>query len=121
MLGYPNVREKRILKKSGKVRFVEIELESPEEVKGFLELYDDLKKYLREGDGIVVMLDNFTPREVKKIIRPLAEAGIFVELSGGINERNILRYNIAGVSAVSSGAITTKAPNLDFSLQVMDK
>jgi len=112
---------KRVFKRAGKVRFVEIEFESPEEVKGFLKLHEKLKKLLREGDGIVVMLDNFTPRDVKKVIKPLAEAGIFVELSGGINERNISRYNIAGISAVSSGSITTQAPNLDFSLQVANK
>lgn len=112
---------KRIFKRAGKVRFVEIEFESPEEVKGFLNLHEKLKKLLREGDEIVVMLDNFTPRDVKKVIKPLAEAGIFVELSGGINERNISRYNIAGISAASSGSITTQANNLDFSLQVVDK
>lgn len=112
---------KRVFKRAGKVRFVEIEFESPEEVEGFLKLYEKLKKLLREGDGIVVMLDNFTPRDVKKVIKPLTEAGIFVELSGGINERNISRYNIAGISAVSSGSITTQAPNLDFSLQVSNK
>lgn len=112
---------KRVFKRAAKVRFVEIEFESPEEVKGFLSLYEKLKKLLREGDGIVVMLDNFTPRDVKKVIKPLAQAGIFVELSGGINERNISRYNIVGVSAVSSGSITTQANNLDFSLQVVNK
>ena len=112
---------KHIFKKSKKVRFIEVELESPEEVKGFLERYEKLKKYLREGDGVVVMLDNFAPRDIRKIITSLSEAELFVELSGGINERNIQRYNIAGVSAISSGAITTKAPNLDISLQVIPK
>jgi nicotinate-nucleotide pyrophosphorylase (carboxylating) len=112
---------KRVFKRAAKVRFAEIELESVEEVEGFLTLHEELKRLLRDGDGIVVMLDNFTPREVKKVIKQLAEAGIFVELSGGINERNISRYNIAGVSAVSSGSITTQAANLDLSLQVVDK
>ncbi len=112
---------KRIYKRASKVRFVEIEFESPKEVEGFLGLHEKLKKLLREGDGIVVMLDNFTPADVKKVIMSLTEAGIFVELSGGINERNISRYNIAGISAISSGSITTQAPNLDFSLQVIDK
>lgn len=109
---------KRTLKKSAKVRFAEIELESVAEVEGFMGLYEKLKKHLRDGDGIVVMLDNFTPSEVKKVIKPLNEAGIFIEISGGINERNISRYNIAGVSAISSGAITTQAGNLDLSMQV---
>ncbi len=111
---------KRAFKYSRKVRFVEIEFESPEEVKGFLKIYGSLKKYLREGDAIIVMLDNFTPSDVKKVIKPLVEEGIFVELSGGINERNISRFNIAGVSAISSGSITSQAGNLDFSLQIVN-
>ncbi|MFH0838135.1 MAG: hypothetical protein V1880_02620, partial [Patescibacteria group bacterium] len=101
--------------------FVEIEFESPDEVEKFLKLYKKLKKLLRDGDGIVVMLDNFTPRDIRKVIQPLTQAGIFVELSGGINERNVTKYNIAGVSAISSGSITSRADNLDFSLQVTKK
>lgn len=112
---------KRVFVRASTVRFAEIELESPKEVEGFLGIYKKFKKKLRDGDGIVVMLDNFTPSDVRKVIKPLAEAGIFVELSGGINERNISRYNIAGVSAISSGSITTQAHNLDFSLQVANK
>ena len=112
---------KRTFKRSKKVRFIEIEFESPEEVKKFLTIYGRLKKLLREGDGIVVMLDNFAPKDVKKVIKPLAEAGLFVELSGGISEKNVSRYNIAGISAISSGSITSQAPNLDFSLQIADK
>jgi len=112
---------KRVFKRSKKVRFVELEFESPEEVEGFLVVYPKLKKYLREGDGVVAMLDNFTPSDVKKVIKELVKADIFVELSGGISERNVSRYNIVGVSAISSGSITTQAPNLDFSLQIVDK
>lgn len=112
---------KRAFKYSKRVRFIEIEFESPDEVRSFMEHYDKFKKYLPKGDTMVAMLDNFTPADVKKVIQSLAEAGILVELSGGINERNITRYNIAGVSAISSGSITTQAPNLDFSLQVVDK
>lgn len=109
---------KKVFKRSSKVRFVEVEVESVEEAENFLKQYETLKKQLRDGDGVVVMLDNFTPAQIRKVIKPLTEAGIFVELSGGINERNVSRYNIAGVSAISSGAITTRADNLDLSLQI---
>lgn len=112
---------KRTLRRADQVRFVEIEFESPDEVNEFLKLYKKIKKLLREGDGIVVMLDNFTPRDIRNVIQPLIQAGIFVELSGGINERNISKYNIAGVSAISSGSITSQANNLDFSMQVDKK
>ena len=109
---------KRSFKRSSKVRFVEIELETIKEVNEFLKLYEDLKRHLREGDGVVVMLDNFSPKDVKKVIKKLKDAGIFVELSGGINERNISRYNITGVSAISSGSITTQVGNLDMSMRI---
>lgn len=113
-----NASLKNAFKKSSQARFLELELESVDEVKKFLKTYTSLKKLLRDGDGMVVMLDNFSPAEVKKVIKPLTEAGIFVELSGGINEGNISKYNIAGIFAISSGSITTQAHNLDFSLQI---
>lgn len=109
---------KNAFKKSANVRFLELELESVREVEVFLNLYPSLEKLLREGDGIVVMLDNFTPAQVKRVIQPLRKAGIFVELSGGINERTVHRYHIGGIFAISSGSITTQANNLDMSLQI---
>jgi len=110
---------KATLKKVRKTRFVEIEFETVEQVQEFLELYKKLKKVTKGNEEVAVMLDNFTPSEVKRVIKPLKEAGVHVELSGGINEKNISRYNIGGVSAISSGALTTQAHNLDISLQVM--
>jgi nicotinate-nucleotide pyrophosphorylase len=87
-----------------------------EQVTEFLEVYEKLKKITKGQEEVAVMLDNFMPAQIKKIIKPLKAAGVHVELSGGINERNISRYNIGGVSAISSGAITTQAHNLDMSL-----
>jgi len=110
---------KSALKKVTKTRFVEIEFETLEQVENFIELYEKLKKVTKGNQEVAVMLDNFTPAQVKKIVKPLKEAGVHVELSGGINEKNISRYNIGGVSAISSGAITTQAHNLDMSLNVV--
>ena len=116
----PNFKQslKRTFKKLSKVKFVEIELESKKEVEAFIEAYGKFKRIVKDEKGIVVMLDNFSPKAVKEVVAPLKKLGVYVELSGGINERSISRYNIAGVSAISSGAITTKAPNLDFSMRV---
>jgi nicotinate-nucleotide pyrophosphorylase (carboxylating) len=110
---------KSALKKLPKVRFVEVEFESLKQVEDFLEVYGKIKKVLKDQQEVAVMLDNFTPRDIKKVIKPLKEAGVHVELSGGINEKNISRYNIGGVSAISSGAITTQAHNLDMSLNIV--
>jgi len=109
---------KAALKKVSKVRFVEIELETPKQVEEFLGIYEKLKKVTKGSKEVVVMLDNFTPAQIRKVIKPLNKAGLFVELSGGINTRNISRYNIGGVSAISSGAITSQVHNLDMSLNI---
>lgn len=114
---------RRVLKKSKKVKFIEIELENLSEVMDFITIYDQLKIKKQ----IVVMLDNFSPDTVKRAIsllkkspsERLGRAGkVSIELSGGIDENNIKKYAIKGVSAISSGAITTKAPNLDISLNI---
>ena len=107
---------KSALKKINEVRFVEVELETMEQVEEFLEVYRKVKKVVKGQEEVVVLLDNFTPAQIKKVIKPLKESGVHVELSGGITEKNISRYNIGGVSAISSGAITTQAHNLDMSL-----
>jgi len=111
---------KAVFKKASKLRFVEVELESQVQVNEFLELYASLKKYLDEQRNVVVMLDNFSPDEVKMALPSLREAGLSVELSGGICLENIHAYALDGVSAISSGAITMSAPHLDLSLSILN-
>ena len=107
---------KRVFRKAKKVRFVEIELENIPDIERFLVIYQKYRdKYSLKGK-IVVMFDNFKLADIKKIAPKLRRAGILVEVSGGISEQNIKRYNIKGVSAVSSGAITNKAIGVDMNL-----
>jgi len=110
---------KSSLRKLSRVPFVEIELESEDQINDFLGTYYSLKKIVKDRKGVVVMLDNFTPAQIKKFIKPLKQAGVAIEVSGGITEKNISRYNIAGVSAISSGAITMTAGHLDMNMQVL--
>ncbi len=109
---------RRAIKKSKKAKFIEIELENLNEVMDFVMIYDQLKKEFMIKKQIVVMLDNFSPDTVKRAVSLLKQSKVLIELSGGINEDNIDKYAIKGVSAISSGAITTKAPNLDISLNI---
>ncbi|MBN1258358.1 nicotinate-nucleotide diphosphorylase (carboxylating), partial [Candidatus Peregrinibacteria bacterium] len=104
---------KRALKLSSKVCFVEIELQNPSAVRELLALK------LKWPKNFVVMLDNFKPADVKKTAPLLARAGIAVEISGGINGKNIKFYCLPGVSVISVGAITNKAPALDISLEIL--
>ncbi|MFC1731717.1 carboxylating nicotinate-nucleotide diphosphorylase [candidate division KSB1 bacterium] len=103
----------RIFKKA-RSRFIEVELENMKQVLEFINVYDELKT----PKNLVVMLDNFQPSDIRKALLVLPK-GILVEVSGGINEKNIKKYALKGVSAISSGAITNKAASLDFSLNIL--
>lgn len=96
------------------IRFAEIELQNMNQVVGFAALYQLIKPI----KNLVVMLDNFKPIDIKKALLILKKIDVLVEISGGINEKNIKKYAIKGVDAISSGAITNKADALDFSLQI---
>ncbi len=110
---------KKIFKVAKKTRFVEIEVETAlqaEVLQGYFEKYKD--KYKLKGK-VVIMLDNFTPAKVKALAPGLKKSGMLVEVSGGITEANIKSYAKTGVAAISSGAITNKAPAIDLSLRIL--
>ncbi len=78
----------------------------------------DLKE-LKEGIKLGlnhVMLDNFSPDQVKEAIEIKPE-GMSYEVSGGIRLENIEGYLIKGIDAFSVGAITYDAPHVDISLK----
>jgi len=70
----------------------------------------------------IIMLDNFSPRNIRETINLLKKKGlrdkILIEASGGINEQNILEYAATGVDIVSLGEITDSVKALDISLEV---
>lgn len=74
----------------------------------------------------VIMLDNFSPADVKKAIELVNEIKtqnnidkkILIEASGGINENTIVDYAKAGVDLISVGAITNKPSNIDLSMLI---
>ncbi len=71
----------------------------------------------------IVMLDNMPPKEVKKAMKVLVEKKyrerVLVEISGGITPENIEKYARLRPDVISTGYVTTKAPWLDMSLEVM--
>lgn len=75
-----------------------------------------------EARADIVMVDNFTPEQVREAIdllkRKKLRAGVLVEASGRINEHNVLKYAAAGVDIVSLGEITQNAKPLDMSFKV---
>lgn len=66
-----------------------------------------------------IMLDNMSPEQVRQSVKVVNEAA-FVEVSGGINLSNITSYLIPGVNAISIGALTHSAKNVDISLEIED-
>jgi len=70
----------------------------------------------------IVMLDNFSPAQIKKTISALQKKKIRnkikLEASGGINSKNIAAYAKTGVDIISVGSITNSVRGLDLSLEV---
>src|SRR5690554_3222976 len=65
-----------------------------------------------------IMLDNFTPEQIKKIL-PKIHQSIETEASGGITKDNIRKYAETGVDYISSGALTHSAKSMDLSLKAI--
>ena len=71
----------------------------------------------------IVMLDNFSPAQVKKTITMLQKKKlrnkVKLEASGGINSKNITAYAKTGIDMISVGSITNSVKGLDLSLEVV--
>lgn len=109
----------RLIRKAHKFQFVEIELDNMEDVITFAKACAPLRSQILSARNVWVMLDNLDPDEVKKAVRLLAPTGVLIEVSGGITPENVKKCAIKGVSAVSSGSITNKAPAINMSLRVI--
>ncbi len=75
-----------------------------------------------EAGADIIMLDNFSPKQIREAVGALKKAGFFgkilVEVSGGITVENLLEYASAQVDTISMGALTHSAEALDISLEV---
>jgi len=76
-----------------------------------------------EAGADIVMLDNFSPKQVREAVELLKESGFFgkilLEVSGGITEQNLLEYALAEVDVISIGALTHSVKALDISLEIV--
>jgi len=81
---------------------------------------EDVALVLEHGAGKVfrIMLDNFTPEQVKAAVL-LINGRMETEASGGINKENIQAYAAAGVDYVSVGGLIHQAQSLDLSLKAV--
>jgi len=74
----------------------------------------------KEG-ATIVMLDNFTPYQIKQTIKVLKNQKlrnkVMLEASGGINSKNISKYGKTGVDIISVSSITNSVKGIDMSLE----
>ncbi len=86
------------------------------EVKNFLEL-----KIALEEKVDIIMLDNFKPNDVCRALNIIKNYDYkpIIEVSGGINEDNILEYAKYDIDVISLGCLTHSVKAIDFSLNVI--
>jgi nicotinate-nucleotide pyrophosphorylase (carboxylating) len=70
----------------------------------------------------VVMLDNFSPKQIRDTLEALRKAGflgkVLLEASGRITEEKLLEYAATQVDIISLGALTHSVKALDISLEI---
>lgn len=101
--------EHTYLKRLGKKLKIEIEVRN----------FKELDEVMHVGGVDRIMLDNFSPQDLKKAVEIIN--GVYeTEASGGINLSNIREYALTGVDFISVGAITHQIKSLDLSLKAVE-
>ena len=99
-------KSNQYLKSTGRDLKIEIEVRNESELKEVLEI------------GMVdrIMLDNFTPAQIKAVIKSIPEE-IETEASGGITSETIRSFAETGVDYISVGALTHSFKSMDMSIK----
>jgi nicotinate-nucleotide pyrophosphorylase (carboxylating) len=101
---------KRAKQKASFSKKIEVEVTSPADALKAAELGVD-----------IIMLDNFSPMQVKEVVDLCEKKGLcnVLEASGGITSENLLDYAAVGVDLVSLGELTHSVKALDVSLEIV--
>lgn len=78
--------------------------------------FDELNRVMKHGGVNRVMLDNFTPEDLRKALK-VVDGKYETEASGGITEQTLPLYAATGVDFISVGALTHHIAALDLSLK----
>lgn len=87
---------------------------------------DEANKAIEAGAD-VVMLDNFTPEDMKAAAKAIKEKwgrgprAPLIEVSGGLTEQNVEKYVCDDVDIISSSSIHQGVKHVDFSLKIVPK
>lgn len=101
--------EHAYLERLGKKLKIEIEVRN----------FKELDEVMHIGRVSRIMLDNFSPQDLKKAVE-IINGNYETEASGGINLSNIREYALTGVDFISVGAITHQIKSLDLSLKAVE-
>jgi nicotinate-nucleotide pyrophosphorylase (carboxylating) len=98
------------IRKTSKL-LIEVESENLSEFKSIIKTRPD-----------IAMLDNFSPKTLKKAVqyRNKFYPRVKLEASGGITTKNINKIAKTGVDFISTGSITHSSSAIDFSLEIID-
>ena len=99
----------KYLKEKGKDLKIEIEVRD----------FDELQQVMAHGKVDRIMLDNFSPDDIRKALK-IIDGKYETEASGGITEESIRSYAETGVDFISVGALTHHIRSLDMSLKAID-
>ncbi len=97
---------RKVRRRYGKDRSIEVEVKNLKEV----------KEALKSGADII-MLDNMNPEKVKKALRIISGKAV-AEVSGGVSLDNIEEFAGTGVRYISIGALTHSAGAVDISIEI---
>jgi nicotinate-nucleotide pyrophosphorylase (carboxylating) len=78
----------------------------------------ELKEVLAIGGVHRIMLDNFSPKQLKEAVE-LIDGRYETEASGGITLQTLRSYAETGVDYISSGALTHSIKSLDLSMRAI--
>jgi len=76
-----------------------------------------------EAGADIVLLDNFSPTELRDVVESLADSrdaaphNVLLEASGGITVEVVEAYAATGVDIISMGSLTHSADSLDYSFR----
>ena len=67
----------------------------------------------------VILLDNMSPAEMRRVVTRVGDGRVLFEASGGITRETAAEVAASGVDLISSGALTHSAPALDVALDIV--
>ncbi|MBI2257345.1 MAG: carboxylating nicotinate-nucleotide diphosphorylase [Flavobacteriia bacterium] len=76
----------------------------------------ELDEVLTHGGIDRIMLDNFSPKEIREVLNKIPKS-IETEASGGITKETLVEYAKTGIQFISVGALTHSFKSLDLSLK----